>query len=75
MTPPGCLWALPPFLVGVLIGWLSPLWATGGFLMNVSLVLRIIALICFVFGAFGFNPTPVAMVPLGLAFWVGSTFP
>jgi hypothetical protein len=44
--------------------------------VSISTALRIVALVCFIFGAFGFNPIPmVAMVPLGLAFWVGSTLP
>lgn len=38
----------------------------------VGTVLRILALICFVFATFGFNPFGVVtMLPLGLAFWVG----
>lgn len=62
------------FAIGFIFAWLSPLWATGG-AMSASLILRILALVCFVFAAFGFNPAPVGMLPLGLAFWVGSSLP
>jgi hypothetical protein len=41
--------------------------------MNPSRLLRIIATICFVLAVFGVVPTPVLLVPLGLAFWCGST--
>lgn len=41
--------------------------------MNISLLLRILALICFVFAMFGFNPFTVAMLPTALALWCGST--
>lgn len=37
-----------------------------------SLILRVIALICFVLAAIGIE-APVGLVALGLAFWVGST--
>jgi hypothetical protein len=41
--------------------------------MNISVVLRVLALICFVLAALGVPLGPVALVPLGLACWVGST--
>jgi hypothetical protein len=41
--------------------------------MGISRVLRIIATICFVLAVFGIVPTPVLLVPLGLALWCGST--
>ena len=42
--------------------------------MGTSRILRIIATICFVLAAFGvLAPAAVAMVPLGLALWCGST--
>lgn len=42
---------------------------------SVSTILRVLALICFVFAMFNFSPLPVAMVPTGLALWVASTLP
>jgi hypothetical protein len=44
-----------------------------GMRMNASRVLRIIATICFALAVFGVVPTPVLLVPLGLALWCGST--
>ena len=41
--------------------------------MGPSRILRIIATICFVLAAVGVTPGVVAMVPLGLALWCGST--
>ncbi len=41
--------------------------------MNPSRLLRVIATICFVLAVFGVVPTPVLLVPLGLALWCGST--
>jgi hypothetical protein len=41
--------------------------------MNISVVLRVLALICFVLATLGVPLGPVALVPLGLACWVGST--
>ena len=41
--------------------------------MGTSAILRLIATICFVLAIFGFAPGTVAMVPLGLALWCGST--
>jgi hypothetical protein len=38
-----------------------------------SRILRIIATICFVLAVLGVVPTPVLLVPLGLALWCGST--
>jgi hypothetical protein len=46
---------------------------TGRTLMSFSVVLRVLALICFVLAALGVPLGPVALVPLGLACWVGST--
>jgi len=39
--------------------------------MNPSKIVRIIATICFVLAVF--VPTPVLLVPIGLALWCGST--
>lgn len=39
----------------------------------ISLALRIAALVCFALAAAGVN-SRVSLIPLGLAFWVGSTF-
>ena len=39
-----------------------------------SLILRLIATLCFLLAVFGVNPGGLAMVPLGLAFWCASTF-
>ena len=44
-----------------------------GMHMGTSRVLRIIATICFALAVFGVVPTPVLLVPLGLALWCGST--
>lgn len=41
--------------------------------MGTSRILRLIATICFVLAIFGLAPGAVAMVPLGLALWCGST--
>ena len=41
--------------------------------MNASAVMRLIATIAFVLAIFGVMPGAVAMVPLGLALWCGST--
>jgi hypothetical protein len=41
--------------------------------MNTSAIMRLIATICFVLAIFGVAPGAVAMVPLGLALWCGST--
>ena len=41
--------------------------------MNVSMVMRLVATVCFVLATFGVSPGGVAMVPLGLALWCGST--
>ena len=41
--------------------------------MNTSSIMRLIATICFVLAMFGVMPGAVAMVPLGLALWCGST--
>jgi hypothetical protein len=41
--------------------------------MRTSAILRLIATICFVLAIFGLTPGTVAMVPLGLALWCGST--
>jgi hypothetical protein len=41
---------------------------------SVSVVLRLLAVICFVLAVFGVAPGGLAPIPLGLAFWVGSTF-
>ena len=41
--------------------------------MGPSVVLRIIALICFILAAIGVPPFGVALLPAGLAFWVAST--
>jgi hypothetical protein len=41
--------------------------------MSTSRILRLIATICFVLAIFGVAPGVVAMVPLGLALWCGST--
>jgi len=38
-----------------------------------SLVLRVIACICFVLAAVGVPVLGIALVPVGLACWVGST--
>jgi hypothetical protein len=35
--------------------------------------MRLVATVCFVLAMFGVNPGGVAMVPLGLALWCGST--
>lgn len=42
--------------------------------VNANSVLRLIAVVCFALATFGVNPGGVAMVPLGLALWCGSTF-
>ena len=39
--------------------------------MGPSKIVRIIAIICFVLAVF--VPTPVLLVPVGLALWCGST--
>lgn len=39
-----------------------------------SNALRLVALICFVLASFGISVVGVALIPLGLAFWVASTF-
>jgi len=62
------------FAVGFIAAYLSPLWITGGPWMNASVILRLVACICFVLAVFGVAPGGLAPVPLGLAFWVGSTF-
>jgi hypothetical protein len=41
--------------------------------MNLSLALRIAATLCFLLAVFGVAPGGVLMLPLGLAFWCGST--
>jgi hypothetical protein len=41
--------------------------------MSTSAILRLIATICFVLAVFGVAPGAVAIVPLGLALWCGST--
>lgn len=41
--------------------------------MNASSVMRLIATICFVLAIFGVAPGGLAMVPLGLALWCGSS--
>ena len=42
--------------------------------MSTSAILRVIATICFVLATFGLiAPAAIAMVPLGLALWCGST--
>ncbi len=41
--------------------------------MNASSIMRLIATICFVLAMFGVSPGAVAMIPLGLALWCGST--
>jgi hypothetical protein len=41
--------------------------------MTPSAILRLIATICFVLAVFAIAPAGVAMVPLGLALWCGST--
>jgi hypothetical protein len=38
-----------------------------------SRILRIVATICFALAVLGVAPTPVLLVPLGLALWCGST--
>ena len=49
--------------------------------MTVPFLLRVLALVCFILAALGTVALPsgagwtVGLVPLGLAFWVGSTFP
>ena len=39
---------------------------------NVSRILILIAVICFVLAALGFNPFDVSLVAAGLAFWAAS---
>jgi hypothetical protein len=41
--------------------------------MGTSAILRVLATLCFVLAVFGVQPGVVAMVPLGLALWCGST--
>jgi hypothetical protein len=41
--------------------------------MGTSRILRLIATICFALAVVGVVPGTVAMVPLGLALWCGST--
>lgn len=41
--------------------------------MSPSAVCRVIALICFMLAVFGVQPGAYPLIPLGLAFWVGST--
>ena len=42
--------------------------------MSTSKILRVIATICFALATFGLiAPAAIAMVPLGLALWCGST--
>jgi hypothetical protein len=41
--------------------------------MSPSAIMRLVATICFVLAMLGVSPDHVAMVPLGLALWCGST--
>ena len=41
--------------------------------MNASAICRLVATVCFVLAAFGVSFGAVALVPLGLAIWCGST--
>jgi len=43
--------------------------------MTVSLVLRIVAIVCFVLAIWGVPLPALAMVAVGLAAWCGSTLP
>lgn len=43
-------------------------------LMNANAIMRLVAVILFVLAVFGVAPGGVSPVPLGLAFWVGSSF-
>lgn len=38
--------------------------------MTISLILLIMAFICFILGAVNWPPSPVNLTALGLAFWV-----
>lgn len=40
--------------------------------MNTKQILLVIALICFILAAFGVPGHYVSLLPVGLAFWVGS---
>ena len=41
--------------------------------MNASVVMRLVATVCFVLAMFGVAPGGISPVPLGLALWCGST--
>lgn len=41
--------------------------------MNISVVMRLVATICFVLAVFGVAPGGLSPVALGLAFWCGSS--
>lgn len=43
--------------------------------LKMKLILLIAAIVLFIFAACGFNPTPVSLIPLGLACWAASNLP
>lgn len=43
--------------------------------MTIQIVLKIVAIVCFVLAIFGVPLNAVAMLSIGLATWCGSTLP
>lgn len=39
----------------------------------ISLILRVVAVICFILAAVGLNTGKASLLPVGLALWCGST--